>query len=154
MFRALIGLIALALPAMAAAANGDIEIDSDVFVEKTVTRSGEKRHILQKAARIAPGDRLVFILRYRNEGDANAKTLSLTNPMPRGVRFLDTPGSRALVSVDGGRSWGVLRNLSVRQVDGGTRPAEPADVTHVRWRIAEGLAAGEGGKVLFRGTAR
>jgi hypothetical protein len=47
-----------------------------------------------------------------------------------------------------------LSALSVRNADGTSRPATPADVTHVRWRIATPIPAGANGELRFRGIVK
>ncbi|HMU22191.1 MAG TPA: hypothetical protein PKC48_07870, partial [Sphingorhabdus sp.] len=59
-----------------------------------------------------------------------------------------------VVSVDGGKSWGVMSQLNVARPDGPFRPAFPADVTHLKWNMNQTLAAGSAGKLVFRGVVR
>ena len=59
-----------------------------------------------------------------------------------------------LVSVDGGRQWGSLSELTVAETDGTRRAAQPADVTHVRWAFDKPVPAGGTGKLLFRGVVK
>ena len=57
------------------------------------------------------------------------------------------------VSVDGGRKFGQLAQLSVVGKDGATRPARADDVTNLRW-VVPSLAGGASGKVAFRAKVK
>jgi hypothetical protein len=59
-----------------------------------------------------------------------------------------------VVSVNGGKSWGVMSQLKVAKPDGTFRQALPADVTHLKWNMNQTLAAGSAGKLVFRGVVR
>jgi uncharacterized repeat protein (TIGR01451 family) len=147
------GLAAL-LPVAAFAADA-VALSSAVFVEKEAKDSdGRVRTELFAPKLVTPGDRLVFILSYHNTGPQPASNFVVTNPLPEAVAFAGTPDDRALVSVDGGKNWGPLPALSVRESDGRLRNARPEDVTHIRWKLARPLAAGASGKLSFRGTVR
>lgn len=152
--RALILLIAALVSAPLSAANR-VSLSSSVFVEKTVTEeSGRSRIVLVSPELVAPGDRLVFILAYRNLGQTPASNFVVTNPLPAAVAFQGTPDETAEVSVDGGRNWGPLASLRIRDRDGQLRSARPEDVTHVRWAMKRPIAAGAQGRVSFRGIVR
>jgi uncharacterized repeat protein (TIGR01451 family) len=154
LFRGIAILIAL-IGASAAQAADSVMLASEVFVEKIVTGSdGRPQVLLQQPKRVMPGDDLVFVLKYRNAGQAPAKNFSVTNPLPRAVSFRETTQKSAVYSVDGGRIWGALPALQVRADDGRLRLARPDDVTHVRWTFRQPLPAGASGKLSFRGTVR
>ncbi len=152
--RGLIALLLLLIPGVATAA-GNVRLTSSVFVEETVTgEDGKARTILQQPNMVTPGDQLVFVLNYRNEGNDIATNVVVTNPLPNAVVFSDALGPPAEFSVDGGRNWGTLGTLRVRMANGRLRSARPDDVTHVRWTIRQPIAVGAGGKLTFRGTVR
>ncbi len=151
-FAALTALAAL--PASAQTAN-TVAIDSDVLVERTVTEAdGRTRVTLEAPQSVVPGDSLVFVLRYSNNGRQAASNFVITNPLPSAVRFSGTADSSASVSVDGGRNWGLLSELRVRAADGTMRAARADDVTHVRWAFSQPIPAGQTGRVMFRGVVR
>jgi uncharacterized repeat protein (TIGR01451 family) len=150
--RYLIAVAALAAPATAAASS-QVTLASDVFVERIHQGpSGRATTKLEPPKTVTPGDRLVFVLSYRNSGIEPANGFVVTNPVPDAVAFADAEDAE--VSVDWGRSWGRLPSLTVRRSDGSSRPAQPGDVTHVRWRIRQAIAAGDSGKLSFRAVAR
>lgn len=152
--RSLIILFGLLMPAAAIAAD-NVALTSEVFVEKT-TRDAQGRTVttLQEPKVVVPGDRLVFMLKYKNQGAAPATNFVLTNPLPEAVTFEGTSDTGAEVSVDGGKSWGQLSALKVKAADGSMRAAQTADVTHVRWAVKSPIPAGAQGKLSFRGTVK
>ena len=151
--RALLFVIAMLAPSLALAAN-NVTLSGTVFLEKTVTDSiGHTRVLLEEPKAVTPGDRLVFILNYRNAGNAPASDFIVTNPLPAAVAYLGS-GDSAQVSIDGGKNWGALAALKVRESDGRWRNAMPEDVTHVRWALKRTIAAGAQGKLSFRGVVR
>ena len=151
--RALLFVIALLAPSLALAAN-NVTLSSAVFLEKTIAdSSGHARIVLEEPQSVTPGDQLVFILNYRNAGNAPASDFIVTNPLPAAVAYSGSRDS-AQVSIDGGRSWGTLPALKIREADGRWRTARPEEVTHVRWAFKNTIAAGAHGKLSFRGIVR
>jgi uncharacterized repeat protein (TIGR01451 family) len=152
--KAFLTLLVLLLPTSAWAAD-NVRLSSEVFVEKMETApSGKARIVLHQPKLVVPGDRLVFVLSYRNEGATTATNFTVTNPMPSAVSFAEAPGALAQYSVDNGRVWGALASLKLRESDGKWRAARPDDVTHVRWILTQPLPSGSGGKLTFRGIVR
>lgn len=145
-------LAALSAPAMAAER---VVLTSDVFVAREVKdASGKVATVLQPPKMVTPGDRLVFVLDYKNVGDAAATNFTVTNPIPSAVLYANDASAGAQVSADGGKIWGALATLSVRGADGKPRAAVASDVTHIRWTLAAPVPAGRGGKLQFAGVVR
>ncbi|WP_447762771.1 hypothetical protein [Sphingopyxis panaciterrae] len=154
MRNALFLLFAALLPGQAFAAN-QVALDNSVFIERVMTdAAGKQRVLLEEPKVVVPGDKLVFVLAYRNAGAQPADKFVITNPLPSAVRFADAGDTRPLVSVDGGRAWGQLGDLTIQQADGTRRPAQPADVTHIRWAFQQPIPAGASGKLMFRGVVK
>jgi uncharacterized repeat protein (TIGR01451 family) len=152
--KLLLALFALLGPVAAHAAN-DVSLTSNVFVEKSVAQpDGKTRLVLEEPKTVVPGDRLVFVLAYKNLGGKPATDFVVTNPMPGAVAYQGTPDASAIVSIDGGRSWGTLAALKVRKADGSARAAYPEDVTHVRWAMKTPIPVGAAGKLSFRGIVK
>lgn len=150
--KVLLALGALAAPAAALAAS-QVTLASEVFVERVLKDpNGKARTVLEPPRAMVSGDRLVFVLSYRNRGAEPAADFVVTNPVPDAVAFAGA--ENAEVSVDWGRNWGQLASLTVRRSDGTFRPARPGDVTHVRWSIRQAIAAGQTGTLSFRALAR
>lgn len=132
-----------------------LQLSSDVFVERQIKRAdGTKTVILEKPNIVTPGDNLVFVVKYRNVSSSTASNFVVTNPLPSAVMFNGTSDGLEVVSTDGGRSWGFLKNLRVAKADGATRPAQRGDVTHLKWNLNQPLTAGAEGKLIFRGVVK
>ena len=100
MRKALFLLIAALAPAQAFAAN-QVALDNNVFVERVTTdAAGKQRVLLEEPKVVVPGDRLVFVLNYRNAGAQPADKFVITNPMPSAVRFAGAGDTPPLVSVE------------------------------------------------------
>jgi uncharacterized repeat protein (TIGR01451 family) len=154
MRTALFLLLTALLPGQALAAN-QVALDNKVFVERVTTdANGKQRILLEEPKVVVPGDRLVFVLAYRNAGAQAADKFVVTNPMPAAVRFADAGDTQPLVSVDGGKQWGLLSDLAVLMTDGTRRAAQPADVTHIRWAFQKPIPVGGTGKLMFRGIVK
>lgn len=150
----LLALFAALAPAPVMAAN-QVSLDNAVFVERiSIDANGKPRVLLEEPKIVVPGDRLVFVLNYRNAGAQPADRFVITNPLPVAVQFQEAGDSNMVVSVDGGRAWGQLASLKVAQTDGTRRSAQPADVTHVRWAFQQPIPVGGAGKLMFRGVVK
>lgn len=152
--RILLLLLAFLLPSAALAQN-QVALTSDVLVERSTTApDGTTTVSLEPPGVVTPGDKIIFVLRYNNGSTSPAADFVVTNPIPESVQFEGTESANAVYSVDGGQTWGALGALSVRQPDGSRRPATLADVTHVQWRFAQPIPAGQGGELRFRGIVK
>jgi uncharacterized repeat protein (TIGR01451 family) len=146
--------IAIALPGVAIAAS-PIQLSSDIYVEKLQKQDGGKSSVVLEAPKtILPGDQLVFVVRYKNVGSQVANGFTVTNPIPRSIAFSGTSDGTEIVSIDGGKNWGRLGQLRVAKDDGTSRPALMTDVTHIKWKLNQNLAAGSAGKLIFRGVVK
>jgi hypothetical protein len=133
------GLLALLTTTQAQAAPR-VSLDSEVFVERTrgLTRS------LAPADRLSRGDRVVTILSWQKQGLGG---FTVVNPVPRKIAYQDSARDDQEVSVDGGRTWGRLGDLSY-----GARLATAEDVTHVRWHVPE--TRGTAGRIVYSAIVR
>jgi uncharacterized repeat protein (TIGR01451 family) len=154
MFRALIALALIASPVAALAAD-NVAVVSEMFVQKTVAAPGAApKVVLVKQDSGPPGTRLVFTHSYRNGGKVPAANFAMTNPIPSGVDYTGSDDASAVVSVDGGKSFGPLATARIRAADGSVRSARPEDVTHVRWVLKAPIPVGGSGKFSFKGTVK
>ena len=154
MFRTTLAAAA-ALAGLAASAQAQVTATQTVLSETvTVDERGRETVTTAPADRVTPGDRLAYVLAYENEGSAPAEGVVLTMPVPKSVALIeaDREAGAPDYSVDGGESWGDLAGLAVTE-DGERRPARPADVTHLRWRLAA-IAPGAAGEVRYRAVLR
>jgi uncharacterized repeat protein (TIGR01451 family) len=151
--KILLAAFALIAPAAALAAEA-VTINSSAYVERTVQdSSGKARTVLEAPKVVTPGDRVLFVLTYKNGGTQPATGFIINTPLPAAITYEGTEGVQPIVSIDGGKSWGTLAMLKVAQADGTVRPATPADVTHLRWTFAA-IPPGQGGKLSFRGVVK
>ncbi len=170
-FAAVLALLGIAIngfvPTSAAAsalmaANNAVSLSSEAFIERTEIGQDGKEHTVLKQPKdviVVPGDRIVFTLKYSNNGDEPANGFRATNPMPGPVQFVSVFENWAEVSVDGGANWGKLDQLKVTRPKSDGSGAElhaaaPEDVTHVRWIFSDPIAPGAKGAVSFRGIIK
>ncbi len=148
--------VALAVPAAAfAQAPSTVALNSKIFVAKTVTGpDGKSENKLFAPDTVTPGDALVFMHDYKNGGAKPATAFEINNPVPPSVAFTGVEQAWATVSVDGGKSFAALAALKVKGADGKMRPAIPGDVTHVKWKFAQAIAPGAGGRVMYYGVVK
>lgn len=141
------GAIALALFTIAAPlAARPVELANSVFIE----RDANGARMLERATTLRRGDKLVYVVSWRA---AQRERFTITNPLPRTVAYQRSADGGEQVSVDGGRTWGRLETLRVR--DGQSlRDATPEDVTHIRWQVPTQLALAGSGRLTWSGIVR
>ena len=141
------------IPAGAFAAPGAVVLKGDVKIETTVVEKGVEKTVLATPKVVVPGNKLLFSTSYRNEGAAPVQNFVVTNPVPEGIAVSASDAASLTVSVDGGKTWGKLTALAVKDAKGVTRPAQAADVTHVRWTLAT-IAPGAAGAVAYHAIVK
>lgn len=144
---------AAATPAAVAPAANPVALEGSVKLEKAVEEGGVRKLILSEPEVVVPGDRLLFSTSYRNQGSQQVTDFVVTNPVPAAVEILPESIGDAMVSVDGGKTWGQLAALAVTDTSGAKRPAKASDVTHMRWVIAA-IPSGGSGKVQYNAIVR
>lgn len=163
----------LSASAQAAATDprADVKIDSTIMVERSETNaSGETvTKLLDPATvKVIPGDKLLFVNAYRNTGQNAVTGFVVNNPVHAAVALTEVVEDWALVSVDSGKNFGKLSELTVTEtVATGTeetgetaapvqtsRPAVASDVTHIRWVLTSPIAPGASGELRFRGIVK
>lgn len=132
-------------------AHAQVALENKVFVESFVTaKDGTMDRQLKPATTVVPGDRLVYVISYRNNGKKPSSDVVVTNPISPTVEFIGEETAGAEMSTDGGKTYGQLAQMRMRNPDGSQRAARRSDVTHLRWRIAEAVAPGASGQVSFK----
>lgn len=151
---ALAAALALPFSSLAAQAPSPISLTGDVKAVKVITDAdGNERTELVLPGTIVPGDRLFFGTDYANSGAQAVTNFTVTNPLPAAVRLAPDADPTLMVSVDGGKSWGLLAALAIANSDGTTRAATHADVTHIRW-VLESIAPGAAGRLTYPAIIR
>lgn len=149
--------LSVALQAAATDPQADVQINSSIMVERTeISKSGETVTKLfdPKTVKVIPGDSLLLTNSYRNTGKNEVTGFVVNNPVPNAVTFVEQLDDWALVSVDGGKNFGKLSELSVLDAEQVSRPAVPSDVTHIRWTLSSPIAPGASGELRFRGAVK
>ena len=123
-----------------------VQIDREVFVERSLERDGRTQRLLEPANTLQSGDTVVLMLAWRSPQD---KPFTISSRVPRSLAFRASGGDQPEVSVDGGRNWGTLAELRVRG-----RPATSTDVTHVRWHVDNPRAARGRGVFTYSAVVR
>lgn len=116
------------------------------------------REKLVEGARPEGATERLFTARFRYEGAQPAPGLQIVLAIPEGFVYVAGsalgPGAVTRYSVDGGRTFDAAADLSL-PVDpqdpmSATRPAKPADYSHIRWELAGTHPPGLAGLVSFR----
>lgn len=148
----LAGLIALLLPAAATAGAvtpSSVSLASAIFVEHTARQNGTSVRSLEPAVQLAPGERVVTLVKWSRPAGRGIGGFILVNALPARLNYQQSTQVAEEVSVDGGRSWGRLGTLRIAG-----RAATAADVTHVRWHVTPAQAAEGSGQIAYAGIVR
>jgi uncharacterized repeat protein (TIGR01451 family) len=131
----------------------EIKISAEVEV-KVKTADGREEVKRVPAAKVPPGEVVIYTLNAKNTSEKPASDVVMTDPIPAQMEYVDgsvsADGARVTFSVDGGKSFAAKESLKVRGEDGAMRAALPADFTHIRWQLEKPLAPGEVRAVSFR----
>ena len=140
------------------------EVAVEIAVAREVVErdaSGAERVKLEPVGAVRPGDVLVYTLRAENRGAAPALSARIEDPIPAGtlviLESVPTVGVAAEASLDGGSSWQAFpATVRVVGADGVARdvPAPASSYTHLRWSLAEPLAAGAARDLRFKVRVR
>ncbi|GAB4277064.1 MAG: hypothetical protein Kow0092_32850 [Deferrisomatales bacterium] len=138
-----------------ARAGGTIRLTSTAEVEVTrVDEEGRTAVERVPAAKVVPGEVVLYTNRYENVGEQPAENVVITNPVPEHMTYVAGSafgeGTRITFSVDGGARFDLPENLTVIGPDGRPRPASAEEYTHVRWARSRPVEPGETGAVGFR----
>ena len=154
------GLLPLLLAGFAAAQTvvDPLAVKAIAEVESRTLEGGKGVVKLIPADRVVPGDRVIYTLEVRNTGAAELAEPVVVHPIPEHMQYVASsavgPGAAVAYSVDGGRSFDVAENLTVRGADGQPRPAAAADYTHIRWRLKNPLKPNSVAFVRFRAVVK
>ncbi len=97
----------------------DVALESSVFVE----RQDSQIRIVEQAAELRRGDRVVTILKWDAPADG---PFVMTSKVPPALTLESTSSDQVIVSTDGGNSWTRFKGM------------RPQRVTHLRWRAGQG----------------
>lgn len=135
-------------------AQAEVKLENTIQkVETFVNEAGEVERRLIDAASIVPGDELMYVVRFTNQGDApvDAGSIVITDAIPEHTEYLGGTafgaGTDVSFSLDG-ESFAAPAALLV-DVGGVEAPAEAADYRAIRWHFGPALQPGEAGFVSF-----
>lgn len=131
----------------AVAAQSGIDIRKSVYLERAERNDGRVTRELEPATTLRKGDSVVLMLHWTAPDQDDS--FAVTSPVPRDLTFKRSGGRDALLSIDGGQSWGALATLRV-----GVRRASPEDVTHLRWQVSREEALRGQGMLSFSAVVR
>ena len=147
----------LAQPGTALAAG--LELKSEAFQDVAVKgKDGKVQKKRQPVSTAVPGSEIIYVITYRNTGTQPANDVVINNPVPTEMVYVagsaEGSGTRADVSVDGGKQFASLESLQLKGADGKPRAARGEDVTHVRWTVLGAIAPGKNGSVSYRALVK
>jgi len=151
----------LLIPALAAAEKGGVELTSRAEVE-VVQKNVKGENVLQRVeaskTNVAPGDTVIYTITFVNNGDQPATGVTVNNPVPEHMLYLDKSaegkGTSIDFSADNGKTYGALGKLIIKTASGKEKPASAADITNVRWTMEKPLAPGSKGSVSYRAKVK
>ncbi len=102
---------------------------------------------------MAPGEEVIYALRFSNEGSEPADAVVLVMPAPSEVSYVEgsVGGENAKItfSADGGQTYVARGRLTVSE-DGEERPAKSNEITHIKLALNAPMPAEEHGEVSYR----
>ncbi len=133
---------------------GCVELSTSASTEQSyVDASGQKATRLVPAAKIVPGDEVVWTITARNVCKQPVERIVIANAVPEHMTFVGgsaaTAGVATTYSLDG-KDFLPAAELTVKAADGSTRAAPPAAYRAVRWSYGVPLASGATTSVAYR----
>ena len=144
----------LLLGGNALAQQGAIRLEHKAEQQEIVTdENGIEQTRLVAAARVVPGEEVLFTVTYTNVGDEAAEDVVIVNPVPEHMFYVSdsATGENTTItfSVDGGETFAAPQNLLITDALGAERPAVARDYSHIRWVVDSEVTAGGSGTVHF-----
>jgi uncharacterized repeat protein (TIGR01451 family) len=101
---------------------------------------------LVPAGVVTQGDVVYYTVQIRNLANLPARDVEVVQRVPANTTYVPSsasgPSADITFSTDGGQTFKPVKDLIVATPAGTTRPATPADYTHIRWRLRNVLAPG------------
>jgi uncharacterized repeat protein (TIGR01451 family) len=139
------------------------EITLSLTSEKEIVETVDGKKVVKRVAAkdIEPGQVLIFILKYANKGNEDAKNVVVDNPVPKEVVYevgsAVGAGSNITFSINGGKDYKKptlltyeIKNLNGKKVK---KKASPEQYTNVRWVIST-VPPGGNGELSFRARVK
>ncbi|MBI4826559.1 MAG: DUF11 domain-containing protein [Nitrospirae bacterium] len=124
-------------------------------MEKTIVNAkGEKEIVRVPAAKIIPGEEVIFTITYENISGKSVDNFVIVDPVPEHMFYKEGSasgkGADITFSVDRGKTYHLPEKLKIIGEDGKERKAEASEYTDIRWALKNSLQPGEKGKVEFK----
>jgi uncharacterized repeat protein (TIGR01451 family) len=157
LFRATLLVVSLATGATAlaqTAERGCIELKTVAEVEETyVDANGNRATRLTPAAKVVPGDEVVWTIVANNVCTTPAGDVAITNPVPEHMRYVGNsafgPGANIEFSLDGA-AFAAADALTVAEADGSRRAARADEYSAIRWALPRPMGPSESLVVRYR----
>lgn len=138
------------------AERGCIELKAVAEIrESYVDERGNAATRLVPAAKVLPGDEVLWTIVANNVCTGPAGDVAITNPVPAHMRYVGTsafgPGTEIEFSLDGS-TFGQAEALMVAEPDGTSRPARADEYAAIRWTLPHAIGPRESLTVRYRAT--
>jgi uncharacterized repeat protein (TIGR01451 family) len=136
------------------AERGCIELKTVAEVEETyVDANGNAATRLTPAAKVVPGDEVVWTIVANNVCTTPAGDVAITNPVPEHMRYVGNsafgPGANIEFSLDG-TAFAAAGALTVAEADGSRRTARADEYSAIRWALPRPMGPSESLVVRYR----
>jgi uncharacterized repeat protein (TIGR01451 family) len=138
------------------AERGCIELKTVAEIQETyVDERGKAATRLVPAAKVVPGDEVVWTIVANNVCTTPAGDIAITNPVPQHMRYVGSsafgPGANIEFSLDGS-TFAAPEALVVAEADGSRRAARADEYLAIRWVLARPMGPSESLVVRYRAT--
>lgn len=135
---------------------GCVELKTVAEVEQAyVDERGQAAKRLVPAAKVLPGDEVVWTIVASNVCATAAGDVAITNPVPTHMHYVGDsafgPGADIQFSLDG-RGFATASALTVTESDGTKRAARAEEYSHIRWVLPRPMGPSETLVVRYRAT--
>jgi uncharacterized repeat protein (TIGR01451 family) len=139
-----------------AAQRGCIELRTVAEVQEAyVDDRGNAATRLVPAAKVVPGDEVIWTIVANNVCTTPAGDVAITNPVPQHMRYVVSsafgPGADIVFSLDGS-TFASADALVVAEADGSRRQARADEYSAIRWVLPRPMGPSESLIVRYRAT--
>jgi uncharacterized repeat protein (TIGR01451 family) len=157
--------VALAVASLLTFANAAHAADPGCIELKTVAESeqeytndaGQRAKRLVPAAKVVPGDEIIWTITARNVCEKPADNIVIANPVPEQMRYVANSamgvGADITYSVDG-KQFSAPTAIVVHDANGTSRTASPDEYRAVRWTYKSAFAPGATAFVRYRALVK
>lgn len=135
-----------------------IELTTSAETEQEyVNEQGQKATRLAPAAKVVPGNEVIWTITAKNVCGKPAENIVIANPVPEHMTYVANSamgvGTAITYSIDG-KEFSPAAALTVRDADGATRAARPDEYRHVHWTYTASFAPGATAFVRYRAIVK